>query len=159
MKKVKGKIILVDDEGYEKEFLEIALKSKNWDIKLEYFNNVEDAMEHLKHNPDEIFLIISDIDMPKINGMDFKKMIDKDDYLKQKSIPFIFASNSISREKVIEAYQYHIQGYFQKPLTPSEQAEMLETIIQYWIACIHPGKDDLPLNPFDKIPEIIRKTD
>lgn len=149
MKKVNGKIILVDDERYEKDLLKVALQSKNWDIELEYFNNVEDAMDHLKHNADEIFLIISDMEMPKATGMNFKRRIDKDEYLKQKSIPFIFASNSVSREKVIEAYDYHVQGYFQKPATSDEQAKMLEIIIQYWVACIHPDKSDLPSNPFD----------
>ena len=147
MKGVEGKIILVDDESYEEDFLQRALNEKGWKIKIEYFSNVDDALEHLRMDPDEVFLIVSDMDMPKVNGMDFKKIIDGDEYLKQKSIPFIFVSNSISREKVIEAYRYHVQGYFQKPMTPEEQAEMFEIIVRYWITCLHPDKDDLPVNP------------
>jgi response regulator RpfG family c-di-GMP phosphodiesterase len=148
MKNVKGKIILVDNEGYEKHFLEAALKNINWDIKVEYFNCVEKAITHLQENADEIFLIISDVDMPGINGIEFKKIIEQDDYLRQKAIPFIFTSNTIPREKVIEAYKYHVQGYFQKPMTPGGQAEMLETIIKYWVCCVHPNKEDLPVNPY-----------
>lgn len=147
MKKVKGKIILVDDEAYEEDFLETALNKKNWNIKIEYINNVDDALEHLKMNADEVFLIISDIEMPKKSGMDFKRILNEDDYLSQKSIPFIFVSNSISADTVIEAYKYNVQGYFQKPMTPVEQSNMFEIIVQYWITCIHPNKDDLPLNP------------
>ena len=79
MKQVKGKIILVDDEKYEKDFLEHSLRENNWDIEVEYFSNVEEALTHLKENADEIFLIISDMDMPKINGIEFKKIIDNDD--------------------------------------------------------------------------------
>jgi DNA-binding NtrC family response regulator len=147
MKNVKGKIILIDDEAYEADFLERALKEKNWDITIEYFHNVDDAIEHLKMNPDEIFLIISDLEMPRKSGLDLKKIIDNDAYLSQKSIPFIFVSNVISREKVIEAYKLHAQGYFQKPMTPGEQAKMFEIIIRYWNACLHPTKEDLPKNP------------
>jgi len=44
---------------------------------------------------------------------------------------------------MIEAYQYRVQGYFRKPDTPEEQADMLEQIIQYWISCIHPTRDDI----------------
>jgi DNA-binding NtrC family response regulator len=147
MKKVKGKIILIDDEAYEVDFLRNALKQKGWDIKIEYFNNADDALEHLKMNPDEIFLIISDMDMPKKSGMDLKKIIDADKYLSQKSIPFIFMTHTIVREKVIEAYQLRTQGYFEKPMTPDGQEKLFEKIIQYWLACIHPMKDDLPANP------------
>lgn len=143
MKKVKGKIVLVDDQKYEKELLNNALEDNGWGIKVEYFNNARDALEHLQKNVDEIFLIISDMNMPGMNGMEFKKAIDKDDYLRQKSIPFIFASSEPARKDVLEAYQYRVQGFFKKPYTVEEQSAMLETIIQYWIACIHPRKDDI----------------
>lgn len=143
MKKVIGKIILVDDQEYEKIFLEDALYDKNWDIEVEYFSNAKDALEHLKKNADEIFLIISDMNMPIMNGMEFKKAMDRDEYLRQKSIPFIFASSSPNKSDVIEAYQYRVQGYFKKPTTVKKQAEMLEKIIQYWISCLHPTKDDI----------------
>lgn len=142
MKNVKGKIILVDDQEYEKVFLEDALYNKNWNIKVDYFPNAKDALDHLKKNAEEIFLIISDMNMPKMNGMEFKKAIDRDNYLRQKSIPFIFASSAPKRSDVLEAYQYRVQGFFKKPDTVEEQAKMLEKIIQYWISCIHPTKDD-----------------
>jgi len=143
MKKVKGKIILVDDQVYEKHLLKDALLDKSWDIDVEFFNNARDALEHLKKNADEIFLIISDMNMPGMNGMDFKITIDRDEYLRQKSIPFIFVCNDPDRDKMIEAYHYRVQGYFRKPDTVEEQAEMLETIVQYWISCAHPTKWDI----------------
>ncbi len=147
MKRVKGKIILVDDDAYEEDFLERALRVNDWNIAIEYFSNVDDALEHLRMNADEVFLIISDIDMPGKNGMDFKKILEDDDYLSQKSIPFVFISHSLSRKKVIKAYRLHVQGFFEKPMTSQGQAAMFEAIVQYWIKCIHPNKDDLPENP------------
>lgn len=143
MKKVTGKIILVDDQVYEKHLLKDALYEKDWDIEVEYFNNAKDALKHLKKNADEIFLIISDMNMPGMSGMDFKKTIDSDDFLRQKSIPFIFVSNDPDREKMFEAYHYRVQGYFSKPDTVEKQADMLEIIVQYWISCSHPMKDDI----------------
>lgn len=143
MKKVNGKIILVDDQKYEKDLLNNALEEKEWGIKVEYFNNARDALKHLLENVDEIFLIISDMNMPGMNGMEFKKTIDRDEYLRQKSIPFIFASSKPVRDDVLEAYQYRVQGFFKKPDSIEDQAAMLETIIQYWVACIHPSKDDI----------------
>jgi DNA-binding NtrC family response regulator len=142
MKKVHGKIILVDDEKYEKQLLELALNSKDWDIEVEYFPNPGEALEHLRKNADKIFLIISDMDMPGMNGMDFKKEIDKDEVLRKKSIPFIFASNTITEGQVTEAFEYRVQGYFKKPMTIEGQANMLEKIIQYWVSSRHPYQEN-----------------
>lgn len=141
MIKLKGKIILVDDEGYEKELLESALKKRGWESRVEYFNDAKAALEHLRQNKDEIFLIISDMNMPKMNGMDFKKSIDKDLGLRGTSIPFIFASTVSIKAEITEAFAYRVQGYFQKPNTTEEQADMLDIIIKYWIISSHPNKD------------------
>lgn len=140
MKQVKGKIILIDDQKYEKSFLQESLKDQNWAIEVEYFNNAPDALKHLKENADDIFLIISDMNMPEMSGMEFKKTIDEDVFLRQKAIPFIFASSIITEDQVIQAYECRVQGYFKKPETIEEQAEMLEKIVQYWKSCIHPNK-------------------
>jgi CheY-like chemotaxis protein len=141
MIKLKGKIILVDDDDYEKELLESALQKRNWDARVEYFDSAVDALQHLKQNSDEIFLIISDMNMPKMNGMDFKKAIDNDKELRGKSIPFIFATTTSVRSEITLAFDYRVQGYFRKPNTTEEQADMLDIIIKYWIVSSHPNKD------------------
>lgn len=140
MKEVRGKIILVDDGKFEKSFLDESLNDSNWAIKVEYFSNVKDALEHLRGNADDIFLIISDMNMPEMSGLDFKKVIDNDKFLKLKSIPFIFATTLVTKKQVDEAYKCNVQGYFKKPDTIEEQAEMIEKIVQYWKLCIHPNK-------------------
>lgn len=139
MKEVRGKIILIDDEKYEKQFLEESLDEKNWSIEVEHFNNPKEALTHLRENADHIFLIISDMNMPEMSGMELKKTIDEDSFLRQKSIPFIFASSEVSKKQVKKAYEYRVQGYFKKPSTIEEQAEMIEKIVQYWKSCIHPN--------------------
>jgi len=141
LKKLSGKIILVDDQKYEKDLLELALEEKGWEVQLEYFNAAEDALGYLGKTLDEIFLIISDMDMPKMNGLEFKKAIEKNFDAHRKSIPFIFASNADTTEKIKEAFLYRAQGFFRKAPTVDEQAEMLDIIIRYWIVSNHPYKD------------------
>ena len=141
MIKLKGKIILVDDDNYEQEILESALQKRGWDAKVEYFSDVKEALDHLKKNKDEIFLVISDMNMPGMNGLDFKKAIDCDVELRKKSIPFIFATSSSVKSEITQAFDYRVQGYFRKPNTTEEQADMLDIIIKYWIISSHPNKD------------------
>lgn len=143
IKKITGKIILIDDEKYEKQLLEEALKKKNWDVKVEYFTNAQDALAYMRTTKDELFLIISDMNMPKMTGLELKRAIDNDDILKKKAMPFIFASNGTTKEQVAEAYEYRVQGFFKKPLNIEEQAEMFDIILKYWIICRHPNKVDI----------------
>jgi CheY-like chemotaxis protein len=142
-KKLSGKIILIDDAGYEKGLLEKALIQRRWDIKVEYFTDAESALEYLKNTQDEIFLIISDMNLPRMSGLELKMLIDKGaDGLREKLIPFIFLSNTATKEELTKAYTYRVQGYFKKPIEVDAQASMLDTIIRYWILCRHPNKVD-----------------
>ncbi|MGZ4033597.1 MAG: response regulator [Bacteroidia bacterium] len=146
MKTIKGKIILVDDDKYEKALLEFALRQKFWNAQVEYFPDAETALSYLKKTKDEIFIIISDMNMPRVSGLDFKKIIDGDHDLSKKLMPFIFASTATTKEQVTRAYDYRVQGYFKKPMTVDGQAEMLDIIIRYWISSSHPNKDDAFIN-------------
>jgi DNA-binding NtrC family response regulator len=137
--KVSGKIILVDDEKYEKELLELALREKNWNVQVEYFNNGQDALDHMKTTTDKLFLVISDMNMPNMSGMELKKAIDENKILREKSMPFVFVSGGSTNEQVSEAYEYRVQGYFEKPHSVAEQAAVLDLIIKYWIVSRHPN--------------------
>jgi CheY-like chemotaxis protein len=141
MIKLEGKIILVDDDSYEQEALTYALKKRGWDSSVEYFDDARKALEHLKQNSDEIFLVISDMNMPAMNGMDFKKAIDTDPLLREKSIPFIFITSGSLKSEIALAFDYRVQGFFRKLDTTEEQADMLDIIIKYWIISSHPNKD------------------
>ncbi|MFL5754239.1 MAG: response regulator [Bacteroidia bacterium] len=139
MKKLRGKIILIDDEKFEKKLLLIALKELNIHADLEYFYDPEDALEYLEETDDKIFLVISDMNMPKMNGLDLKRAIDRNKKLKKRALPFIFSSTSVTRAQLEEAYDYRLQGYFVKPNDIQGMARQLETIINYWNLSIHPG--------------------
>jgi CheY-like chemotaxis protein len=141
MKKIFGKIILVDNEKYEKELITLALYRKEWDVDVDYYKNAEEAIDHLKkYKQEEIFLIISDMNMLGMSGLDFKKKLDADKDLNAKAIPFVFVSTFATKEDVARAYNYRVQGYFSKPISIEDQAEMLDIIIRYWVISRHPHK-------------------
>ena len=142
MRSIKGKIILVDDERYEKALLELSLLKKEYDVKVDYFSSAEEALKELKRTNENIFLLISDMHMHKMDGLTFKKKIDQDKELQKKAIPFIFFSSTATQAEVEEAYEYRIQGYFRKPLTLEEQARQISIIIDYWITARHPYTND-----------------
>jgi response regulator RpfG family c-di-GMP phosphodiesterase len=142
MEKLKGEIILIDDEEYEEEFLNTSLGELKYDVSIKYFNSAKAALHYLKYSEEEIFLIICDFHMPEMNGVEMKKEIDADPELKRKAIPFVFDSAVAIPEEVELAYKTGIQGYFKKPHSLQEMKEMLSVIIRYWIINIHPNKTD-----------------
>ncbi|MFY9308702.1 MAG: response regulator [Bacteroidia bacterium] len=142
-KKLAGKIILVDDEKIEKELLEMALGDLGIRVELLYFHDAFEALEYLRNTSDDIFIIISDMNMPKMNGLDFKKAIDSDPNLRFKGVPFIFSSTAATKHQLEEAYDYRLQGYFLKPHDINSIAKQLELIINYWIISVRPDSDYL----------------
>jgi DNA-binding NtrC family response regulator len=138
MKHILGKIILVDDDVREKRLVEMALSLANWDINIEFYRTAKDALSHLKRAKEKIFLIISDMNMEDMSGLEFKDALDKDHILSDNAIPFIFASSSSTEDQIAEAYKHNIQGFFSKPISLDEQATILDKIINYWMINRHP---------------------
>lgn len=70
-------------------------------------------------------------------------MIDDNEYLRKKSIPFVFIATSDMQKEVNEAYELTIQGYFKKPSSPEELKTLLGNVITYWSLCRHPNNYEL----------------
>jgi DNA-binding NarL/FixJ family response regulator len=77
------------------------------------------------------------VNMPEVNGLQFKKQIQEDDYLREKGIPFVFISTNASASAVRLAHQLGVQGYFQKPDSFDAIKRMLRTLFDYWEMCKH----------------------
>jgi CheY-like chemotaxis protein len=133
-----GTIIFVDDDADEHNFIKMALKSIGLNSKLLSFYNGDDAYKFLKDTSEEIFAIICDVKMPKVDGLELKRMIEMTPELKIKAIPFIFHSNAASPTEVRAAYSMNIQGYFQKGKSLDETKECIRSITSFWSKCLHP---------------------
>ena len=135
-----GPIVLVDDDVEDKEILQQILTDLNVHNPLLWLDNCADSMQYLRTTQKQAFLIICDINLPKQNGIDFKKDLDNDPVLRKKSIPFVFCSTSVSEETVNRAYmEMTVQGFFQKCFSYEEFRKNMKTIIDYWMICTHPN--------------------
>lgn len=136
----QGPILLVEDDEDDKIMFEEILKELAVKNQLLWFSNAQDAYQYLKVTQDQPFLIFSDINLPKLSGLELKKEIDADPQLRKKSIPFIFYSTSVDQGAINEAYlNLTVQGFFQKPNKVSEMKQLLVIIIDYWKHCKHPN--------------------
>lgn len=81
-------------------------------------------------------LILLDLNMPKMGGIEFLKKLRADPKLK--SIPVVVLTTSNQDQDRVEAYQLNVAGYLLKPLTFSGFLEAMATLNKYWTLCEMP---------------------
>lgn len=135
----QGPIVVIEDDLEDQDLLKEAFADAAITNEIVFFDNGPEAFTYLKGEGIQPFFIICDVNMPKQNGIDFKRDIDSDPELRLKSIPFIFYTTYVSQYAVNEAYsQLTVQGFFQKTDTFYELRDAIKLIIQYWRLCKQP---------------------
>ena len=135
-----GPIIIVEDDPDDRDmlnqiFIQIGLRNE-----IVFFENGDLAFEYLNSINSKPFIIISDVNLPKMNGFELKKLIRTNEPLSLKCIPFLFLTTGTNGNDVIDAYVMSAQGFFQKPNKISELEDLLRIIVQYWQKCIAPNQ-------------------
>ena len=133
-----GPIVMIEDDIDDQDifrdvFTELAFKNE-----IIFFKDGESALEYLIKTNEKPFIVFSDIDMPKLSGMELRAKIHENEDLRLKSIPYLFFSTSAEQENVIDAYSKSIQGFFVKPRNYNEIKETMRTIVEYWQKCVSP---------------------
>src|SRR5688572_25624711 len=137
---VKGPIVVIEDDLDDQEILSDAFKEMGVESKLIFFDNTVEAYEYLRSITEQPFLIFSDVNLPGQSGIEFKRQIDNEPSLREKSIPFVFFSTSVKKEEVDTAYkEMTVQGYFKKPTNYADLKSILHKIMEYWKICKHPN--------------------
>ncbi|ALM07817.1 histidine kinase [Sediminicola sp. YIK13] len=134
-----GAIIIIEDDADDQEFFSEVFKELNYKNEIIFFNDGQEALDYLIGNSIEPFIVISDINMPKLNGLELRKQIHENESLRLKTIPYLFFTTSAAQEAVIEAYSKSIQGFFVKPSSFEGLKSTMKTIVEYWQKCESPN--------------------
>ena len=134
-----GPIVIIEDDVDDQDILTDIFKELNYDNKLIFFGDSVQALEYLTDTDIEPFLVLSDINMPKLNGMELREKIHNNEDLRLKSIPYLFFSTSAEQKHVIDAYSRSIQGFFVKPNNYDKLKNTITKIVEYWQECVSPN--------------------
>ncbi|MGZ3899992.1 MAG: response regulator, partial [Bacteroidia bacterium] len=107
---LNGPIIIVDDDEDEITLVKSAFKSLQVPNVIISFKNGKETLEYLEKTKDNPFIILSDLIMPVMDGMELCTRINNNPFLKRKSTPFVFRSGSVTYELIQETYQLSVQG-------------------------------------------------
>ena len=134
-----GPIILIEDDADDQEILSDVFKTLNYKNEIIFFSDGEKALNYLSETNIEPFIIFSDINMPRLTGLELRAMVHQNEDLRLKSIPYLFFTTSAEQKHVVEAYSKSIQGFFVKPLSFQELKDTIKCIVEYWQKCVSPN--------------------
>lgn len=125
-------ILLVEDD--EVDVMNVKRAFEKYHIMNPVFvaENGLEALQMLRTGavPGERRIILLDLNMPRMNGIEFLRALRADAELKSTTVVVLTTSNN-DRDK-IEAYNLNVAGYLVKPVTFSEFAELMITLNKYW---------------------------
>lgn len=121
----KIRVLVVDDFPTMRRIVKNLLKQLGFE-NIEEAENGEEALKKLKSG--DYGLIVSDWNMPVMEGIELLKNIRNDPQLKD--IPFLMVTAEAEKEKVIEAIKAGVDNYVVKPFTGEVLKEKLEKIAQ-----------------------------
>lgn len=136
-------ILLVEDDEVDVMNVKRAFKKYNITNPLYIAGNGIEALAMLRSQhgqppqvPENRRLILLDLNMPKMNGLEFLHEIRQDEELKR--TPVIVLTTSDEDKDRIEAYNLNVAGYILKPVTFANFAEVMVALNKYWALCEMP---------------------
>ncbi|MEM9680100.1 MAG: response regulator [Bacteroidota bacterium] len=123
-------ILLIEDDIIEVMKLKRASASLYLNHNITEANNGEEALKILEDKDNLPHIILLDLNMPKVNGIEFLKILKADDQLQ--FIPTIVLTTSSNQRDLLECYKIGIAGYVLKPLKYEDYVSKIEKLLSYW---------------------------
>ena len=128
-------ILLIEDDEIERMKFHRVLQKNNFDCEIQEATNGEEAVQILSDETKAPDLILLDLNMPKMSGIEFLQSLKSDDRLRY--IPVVILSTSNNRSDLKRCYEEGIAGYIVKPLKYEDYVEKIQSLVKYW------GKNEL----------------
>lgn len=130
-------VLLVEDDTVDAMAVEKALNYLHISDKLAHVINGEEALKYLS-NKDNIKpqIILLDLNMPKMSGVEFMKIAKADNSLKK--IPVVILTTSKDKQDREQTFELGVAGYIVKPLNHKKFVEIMGKIKQYWDLTLFP---------------------
>ncbi len=132
-------VLLIEDDDLDAMIVEHSLRDLGITNQLIRLNNGEQAIDYLRggdnHPP---CLILLDLNMPKMNGIEFLKVVKADERLRM--IPVVVLTTSREKRDIVESFELSVAGYMVKSADYAEAARIIRMIDKYWTLSETPGQ-------------------
>ena len=124
------KILLIEDDIIEVMKLNRTITSLQLHHQIIEANNGEDALKILEDKNNLPDLILLDLNMPKLNGIEFLSILKNDNQLRH--IPTVILTTSSNQKDLKECFKIGVSGYVLKPLKYEDYVSKIVKILEYW---------------------------
>ncbi|WP_378178703.1 response regulator [Aquimarina sp. SS2-1] len=124
------KFLLIEDDEIERLKFVRVLDKNNYQYKLLEAQNGEEALDILQNREEFPDLILLDLNMPRMSGLEFLKILKSNEKLKY--IPVVILSTSNNHKDLKQSYEAGIAGYIVKPLKYEDYVEKIKALVEYW---------------------------
>ena len=131
MKITNKPILLVEDDQVDVMTVTRALKEIHVTNPLVDLENGEEALNYLRDpHSEKPCIILLDLNMPIMNGIEFLQVVKHDDRLK--SIPVVVLTTSEEQQDKMNSFNLSVAGYMAKPVDYRQFVEVMRSINAYW---------------------------
>jgi CheY-like chemotaxis protein len=135
-----GPVVIIEDDEDDQLMIKEIFENLSHKNQVVFFKDGHAALDYLNKTDVIPFLILSDINMPRINGLELRNQIFINEELNLKCIPYLFFTTNSNKKTVIEAYSMSVQGFFVKPNSYLIMEETIKKIMDYWKVCVAPNE-------------------
>ncbi len=143
-------ILLIEDDENDVQFLKRALRSRDIKNRIRSVADGEEALDYIFHRGQysdvNLYpmpgLVLLDLNIPKLDGVDILRIVKKDSRLK--TIPIIVLSTSSQKEDIRNCYKVGVNSYVVKPTDFGEFKRVIGDLANYWLS-------------MNRLPDIFRK--
>jgi CheY-like chemotaxis protein len=125
------KIVLVEDNVADVELVKISVKELQIPIELTHLWDGTELIEYLKNTSlKDIGVILLDLNMPRVSGIDVLKFMYHDEVLRH--IPVVMFTTSNNKSDILTCYEYGAKAFVSKPLDIAEFNTTIKSIVDFW---------------------------
>ncbi len=131
MKITDQPILLVEDDQVDVMTVKRAMKEIKVTNPVVNMENGEEALKYLRDAASEKpCIILLDLNMPIMNGIEFLQVVKHDALLKR--IPVVVLTTSEEQQDKIHSFDLGVAGYMAKPVDYRQFVEVMRTLDAYW---------------------------
>lgn len=123
-------ILFIEDDTIERMKFNRTISSLGFTLKVTEAKNGEEALKILEDPEGLPNLILLDLNMPRLSGLEFLKRLKNNEVLK--FIPAVVLTTSGNRQDMLECYRTGIAGYIIKPLKYDDYVDRINKLLCYW---------------------------
>jgi len=125
------KVIIAEDRMEDYELMRTAFSELGLGLELIHVIDGQELINHLgTETLSQVALVLLDLDMPNINGMEVLKELYLDEELKK--VPVVVFSAVTDQEQILACYDQGANAYVKKPMDADQYASSISAIANFW---------------------------